>query len=118
MDTEPTSHSLQEKAIYHTMNMCNYDVGRKCLIAEGWCPKAETERVQEALKRAAKRSDALVPSILNVVKVLPPSSKRVFVETYSYRGDVVQGGAAHVFQNQYVHSSFPRHCRCLWYGSV
>lgn len=43
---------LKEKAIYHTMNMFNYDVGRKCLIGEGWCPKTATEEVSLALRRA------------------------------------------------------------------
>jgi vacuolar-type H+-ATPase subunit I/STV1 len=44
--------SLQEKAIYHNMNMFNYDIGRKCLIAEGWCPTTATEEIQLALRRA------------------------------------------------------------------
>ena len=46
---------LKEKAIYHTMNMFNYDVGRKCLIAEGWCPQTATEEIQLALRRATVR---------------------------------------------------------------
>lgn len=58
----------KEKAIYHTMNLFNYDVGRRCLIAEGWCPEYATNEIQLALRRANERSGALVPSILSVIE--------------------------------------------------
>lgn len=50
------------------MNKFNYDVGRKCLIAEGWCPKNATEKVVGALRVATESSGALVPSIMTVIK--------------------------------------------------
>lgn len=58
----------KEKSIYHTMNMFNYDVGRQCLIAEGWCPAKSQNDIQLALRRANERSGALVPSILRPVE--------------------------------------------------
>lgn len=58
---------IKEKAIYHTLNLFNNDLGRKCLIAEAWCPVASTADVQKALQRANERSGALVPSILTVI---------------------------------------------------
>lgn len=65
----------KEKWIYHTMNLFKYDVGHKCLIAEGWCPKRALEDVQLSLRLARDRSGALVPSILNIVrtKETPPT---------------------------------------------
>jgi V-type H+-transporting ATPase subunit a len=59
---------IKEKAIYDSMNKFNYDVGRKCLIAEGWCPKNATEKVVGALRVATESSGALVPSIMTVIK--------------------------------------------------
>jgi V-type H+-transporting ATPase subunit a len=59
---------IKEKAIYHTMNLFNHDVGRQCLVAEGWCPLNDIEKVQDALKRANERSGTLVPSIITVVR--------------------------------------------------
>lgn len=54
----------KEKAIYHTMNLFNFDVGRKCLIAEGWVPTKSLDAVNIALRRAKDRSGAQVPSFL------------------------------------------------------
>jgi len=41
------------KAIYHTMNMFNNDVARKCLIAECWAPVSELDRIQLALRKGS-----------------------------------------------------------------
>ena len=39
------------KAIYHTLNMLNVDVTQKCLIGECWCPVADLDEIQYALRR-------------------------------------------------------------------
>lgn len=38
------------KAIYHTLNMFNFDVSHNSLIAEGWTPVIALEKVQAALE--------------------------------------------------------------------
>jgi V-type H+-transporting ATPase subunit a len=65
----------KEKAIYHTMNLFNFDVGRKCLIAEGWVPTKSLEQVNIALRRAKDRSGAQVPSFLTPLETheVPPT---------------------------------------------
>jgi V-type H+-transporting ATPase subunit a len=53
------------KAIYTKMNLSNFDVTQKCLIAECWCPNSDLDIVRTALRRATQRSGSSVPSILN-----------------------------------------------------
>lgn len=53
------------KAVYHTLNLCNIDVTQKCLIAEVWCPVADLDSIQFALRRGTEHSGSTVPSILN-----------------------------------------------------
>lgn len=88
---------LKEKAIYHTMNMFNYDIGRKCLIAEGWCPQTATDDIQLALRRATQSSNALVPSILSVIHSdeTPPTHFQTSKYTHAYQEIVNAYGMAH-----------------------
>lgn len=64
----------REKAIYNVMNMCNFDAGRKSLIAEGWVPVMFTDAVSEALNHASRRNGTQA-SIMSIVrtKETPPT---------------------------------------------
>jgi len=91
-----TEQVKKEKAIYHTMNMCNYDIGRRCLIAEGWCPEKSLNEVRDALRRADERSGAPVAAILNTVrtKEKPPTFFRTNKFTASFQDIVNAYGMA------------------------
>jgi V-type H+-transporting ATPase subunit a len=67
-----------EKAIYLTMNLFNWDVTSKCLIAEGWCPTSDISEIKKALQRATETSGSNVPTILNVLqtRATPPTFHR------------------------------------------
>lgn len=87
---------IKEKSIYHTMNLFNYDVGRKCLIAEGWVPSAHLEDIRAALRTASQHAGSLVPSILQVVQTRdsPPTYFKTTALTRPFQDIVESYGVA------------------------
>ncbi|XP_014203857.1 V-type proton ATPase 116 kDa subunit a-like [Copidosoma floridanum] len=55
------------KAIYHTMNLFNMDVSKKCLIGECWVPMADLNIVQHCLSEGSRLCGNSIPSFLNVI---------------------------------------------------
>jgi len=85
----------REKSIYNVMNMCNFDAGRKSLIAEGWVPAASTEDVGQSLRDASKRCGTTA-SIMSVVrtKETPPTYFRTNQYTEVFDSIVESYGVA------------------------
>ncbi|KAF9182430.1 H(+)-transporting V0 sector ATPase subunit a [Haplosporangium sp. Z 767] len=86
----------KEKATYHTMNHFNYDINRKCLIAEGWCPTNEVITIQAALRDVIERSGSNVPSILNQLRTQkePPTYHKTNKFTAGFQAIVDAYGMA------------------------
>ncbi|KAF9009536.1 V-type ATPase, V0 complex, 116kDa subunit family [Cyathus striatus] len=68
----------KEKMIYETLNLFNYDVRRKTLIAEGWAPTRDITTIQLALRHATEESGTSVPPILHELRThkTPPTFHR------------------------------------------
>ncbi|KAF9023037.1 H+-ATPase subunit [Hymenopellis radicata] len=68
----------KEKLIYETLNLFNYDVRRKTLIAEGWVPTRDITTIQVALRSATEESGTSVPPILHELRTskTPPTYHR------------------------------------------
>ncbi|GLV41213.1 Vacuolar H[+] ATPase 100kD subunit 2 [Carabus blaptoides fortunei] len=60
------------KAIYHTLNLFNMDVTRKCLIGECWVPVQDLGNVQTALQDGSTACGSSIPSFLNVIETSEP----------------------------------------------
>uniref|UniRef100_A0A183CBN4 V-type proton ATPase subunit a n=1 Tax=Globodera pallida TaxID=36090 RepID=A0A183CBN4_GLOPA len=82
------------KAIYHTLNLFNLD--QKCFIAECWCPVAELDRIQRALRAGSDESGSTVPSILNRMDTseAPPTYNRTNKFTQGFQAIVDAYGIA------------------------
>ncbi|CAN6470898.1 unnamed protein product [Victoria cruziana] len=86
----------KEKAVYDTLNMLNFDVTKKCLVAEGWCPIFAKAQIQEALQRATIDSNSQVGTIFHVMNAIesPPTFFRTNRFTYAFQEIVDAYGVA------------------------
>ncbi|XP_011178117.2 V-type proton ATPase 116 kDa subunit a 1 [Zeugodacus cucurbitae] len=75
------------KAIYHTLNMFNIDVTKKCLIGEGWVPRNDLENVKQALAAGSAAVGSTLPSFMNELESdqSPPTFNRVNKFTNGYQ---------------------------------
>ncbi|XP_078529120.1 V-type proton ATPase 116 kDa subunit a 4-like [Lissotriton helveticus] len=69
---------MKMKAVYHVLNSCNIDVTQQCIIAEIWCPAADSERIKKALHRGMERVGSHINPIMTEVhtKMAPPTFNR------------------------------------------
>ncbi len=87
----------REKAVYHTLNMLNYDTSNSLFIAEVWAPKFAIDDVHSALRAGRQRSRAQVPSVLEerpFGKMMPPTHFRTNKFTQVFQGVVESYGVA------------------------
>ncbi|XP_015058844.1 V-type proton ATPase subunit a1 [Solanum pennellii] len=86
----------REKAVYDTLNMLNFDVTKKCLVGEGWCPIFAKIKIQEALQRATMDSNSQVGIIFHVMDTVdsPPTYFRTNCFTNAYQEIVDAYGVA------------------------
>lgn len=87
----------REKAVYHTLNMLNYDTSASLFIAEVWAPEYAIADVRAALSTGRARSQAQVPSVLEerpFGKQTPPTHFRTNKFTQVFQGIVESYGVA------------------------
>ncbi|KAF5751514.1 Vacuolar proton ATPase A1 isoform 3 [Tripterygium wilfordii] len=86
----------KEKAIYDTLNTLNFDVTKKCLVGEGWCPIFAKAQIQEALRRATFDSNSQVGVIFHEMDAIesPPTFFRTNCFTNAYQEIVDAYGVA------------------------
>ncbi|SAM02848.1 hypothetical protein [Absidia glauca] len=91
-----TTMVRKEKAIYHTMNLASYDAGRKCLIAEGWCPSYDIPSVRSALKEATDASRTSLSAIVTEFRtnLKPPTFQRTNKFTEGFQSIIDAYGIA------------------------
>ncbi|KAG0463653.1 hypothetical protein HPP92_019722 [Vanilla planifolia] len=86
----------KEKAVYDTLNMLNFDVTKKCLVGEGWCPAFAKPQIKDALQRATFDSNSQVGIIFHVMDSVdsPPTYFRTNRFTHAFQEIVDAYGVA------------------------
>lgn len=86
----------KEKAVYHTMNLFNYDVNSKCLIAEGWSVTNRLPDIRRALQIARVNGNIENHSIVHVLTTNkePPTYHRTNRFTEGFQSIVDAYGVA------------------------
>ncbi|XP_076171994.1 V-type ATPase subunit a family protein Vha100-2 [Ptiloglossa arizonensis] len=84
------------KAIYHTMNLFNMDVSKKCLIGECWVPLADLDIVRNCLAEGSRLCGGSIPSFLNVIHTneSPPTFNRTNKFTRGFQNLIDAYGVA------------------------
>ncbi|ONH68838.1 V-type proton ATPase subunit a, vacuolar isoform [Cyberlindnera fabianii] len=61
----------KEKSVYETLNLFDYDINRKTLIAEGWVPTSDLDTVKDILQT----NDTGLQSVVNILETTrtPPT---------------------------------------------
>lgn len=84
------------KAIYHTLNLFNMDVTKKCLIGECWVPIMDLPIVQKSLADGSASVGSTIPSFLNVIETheQPPTFNRTNKFTQGFQNLIDAYGIA------------------------
>lgn len=93
-----TDKVVREKAIYHTLNMLNFDTSNALFIAEVWIPSYALGDVNAALNVGRRRSHAQVPSVIETrpltKELTPPTYFKVNKFTQVFQDIVESYGVA------------------------
>nr|XP_018903507.1 PREDICTED: V-type proton ATPase 116 kDa subunit a isoform X2 [Bemisia tabaci] len=84
------------KAIYHTLNLFNMDVTKKCLIGECWVPVNDLTFIRKTLLDGSKAVGSSIPSFLNVIETNenPPTFHRTNKFTEGFQNLIDSYGIA------------------------
>ncbi|MED6207456.1 V-type proton ATPase subunit a1 [Stylosanthes scabra] len=109
----------REKAVYDTLNMLNFDLTKKCLVGEGWCPISAQAQIHEALQRATLDSNSQVGIIFHSLDALesPPTYFRTNNFTSPYQEIIDAYGDAHTAGLIKYRDPYPFGVDPSWRGS-
>ena len=69
--------------MFSVMNLFNYDSGRKCLIAEAWCPQSCISEISKAFLRFQVESNPQIPPVFSVLETSLQPPTHFLTDKYS-----------------------------------